>query len=61
MHELLPVQDGNAQVLLRQFKRNGSADDAPADDHDIVGLHADILSACARGFTHSTVPRANLP
>ena len=45
VHELLTVQDGNAQILLRQFKRNGSTDDAPADNYDIVCLHADILSA----------------
>lgn len=45
MHEFLAIQHGNPDISLRQIERNRSSDDAPADDHDIVRFHANILSA----------------
>ena len=45
MHEFLAIQHSNAQIPPRQVKRNRPANDAPADDDDIVCFHVNILSA----------------
>jgi hypothetical protein len=58
VHEFLPVKHGNAKIPPRQIESNRSADNAPANDDDIVGFHANILSAISgagfslRGFVH---------
>ena len=51
-HKFLAIQHGNAQIASRQIERHRSADDAPANDHDIVRFHANILSAISStGFS----------
>ena len=45
---LLPVEECDAQVLLREPQRDRAANEARADYHDVVGAHVFILLPEAR-------------
>ncbi len=42
---LLPVEDGDANIIASEFEGDRSANDSAADNDDVVRSHADILAA----------------